>query len=87
MDHPKTPPIDMAKVIARANKAAPSGLQPDMSRVAIAARQYGGKSHVPKPRVSHADLMPEDAGRRSYSTRAIIPLRSCCGFHHGDFQP
>ncbi len=73
----------MNKVIARANNAV---RKPDMTRVQIAARQYGGKPYVPAPRTDHAGLMPEDAGRRTYSTRAIIPVRSCCGIHHSDFQ-
>lgn len=73
-----TPPIDMAKVIARANQAA---IKPDMTRVAIAARQYGS-SHVPTPRAVHMDLPPVDAARR----RPIAPGgRHCSGFNHGAF--
>jgi len=71
------PPIDLTKVIARANKAPAAGRQPDMTRVEIAARQYGGTSHVPTPRAVHMDLPPVDAHRR----RPFNPnSQSCSGF-------
>lgn len=69
----------MTKVIARANKAA---IKPDMARVEIAARQYGGATHVPTPRAVHMSLPPVDAGRR----RSFNPnSRHCSGFNHGSF--
>lgn len=82
MDTKPTPDIDMTKVIARANKAPAAGRQPDMERVAIAARQYGGTSRVPAPRPVHMALPPVDAGRR----RTFNPnSKHCSGFNHGSF--
>ena len=74
----------MAGIIARANKN--TGPQPDMSRVEAAVRTLGRKAHVPSPRVSRTGMIPEDASRRSYTTKEIIPIRSLAGFHHADFK-
>lgn len=75
-------PIDMARVIARANKAPAAGRQPDMTRVEIAVRQYGTTTHVPTPRPVHMALPPVDAARR----RPLNPnSKHCSGFNHGSF--
>jgi hypothetical protein len=82
------PVLDMTKVIAAANKQTTDVSRPeiDMRRVNAAVQSLTGSTR-PKPAAVHMTLRAEDAGRRSYSTRSMIPVRTCAGFYHGDFHP